>query len=147
MNTGTEEIKHKILQALRKHKAVLRGIKYGEFADELSETIYGLIGDDMNLDWNMRHGFTPELEKVARKLERGLGIMLKRDEDSVEVYQWLAAQDEAGQPISKWIEWATAEERVQYVNQYRSPGLIRTHYKSAFSSNGSANPQGLEIGF
>jgi hypothetical protein len=147
MKTGTQQIKYKITDALKKYKAVLNGIKHGPFADELTAEIFELIGGDMNADWNMRHAFPVELEPFVRKIERGLGINLMRDEKSIEVYEWLQEQDREGHTIARWIEWAKDDERVKFINQYRQPGLIKTHYKFAFDGEGKYNPQGLEIGF
>lgn len=130
MNVGTEEIKHRILKSLKKHKAVLRGIRYGEFADDLTAEICGLFGGEM-LAMDIGHDIPTEIIELIQKLERNLGGMkFKRDPESLDVYKWILEQP-AGE-LQMFFKWATAPDRRQYVGKYRkSPGAIRFDWSQA----------------
>lgn len=135
MKTGTDQVKHKVLHYLKKYKAVLRGAKYGEFADELTAEIMKLIGDDMrNKEWDDWHGFPEELRVIVTRLERFLNLRnMMRDERAVEVYQWIAEQESAGKTIAKFADWALQPERAQFVGKYKkTPEAIKTDWALAF---------------
>lgn len=143
MKIGTQKLVYTVENILYENH-----VKNGRrrIANEIVEAIMELIGEDMNKVWNAAHNFPVELEPIVRRLEKGLSMMLKRDEISAEVYRWLIEQEQEGRKIEKWIEWATADERVKFISQYRSVGVIKAHYKLAFESNEGYNPQQLEIG-
>ena len=134
MNVGTEQIKYKILRALKKHKAVLRGIKYGEFADDLSEEIFELIGGEM-LEMDLMHNIPTNIMQLIRKLERGLGgYKFPRDEQALEVYRWILEQPE--KELKTFITWATELDRIQYVGKYRNnPLAIQFDWEQARPAN------------
>ena len=102
-----------------------------KFSKDLAKQIYGLLEADMDARWNSAHDFPQELEPVIRKLQKGLGMNLMRDETAVEVYRWIKEQDEAGKPIEKFIEWALADEQRKFISKYRfNPGLIKNEMLS-----------------
>lgn len=143
-NVGTEKIKRMILKALKNHGASFKRTRYGVFADELANEIYGLIGGEMNLEWNSVHGFPNELEPLVRKLERGLGLRMKRDERAVEVYQWIREQGD--ERLKAFIKWATDPERARFLGKYRnSPEAIQIDYQMV-GTGGNDRPD-LEVGF
>ena len=122
---GVRNGKRKLSQKIVKH-----------IADDLLEN------KDMNGAWNAAHAFPQELESTVKKFERGFGISLMRDEAAVEIYRWIAEQKPAD--VDKFIAWATAEERVQYIGKYRkSPGLIKAEWKLAFPKSTSESRVGL----
>lgn len=132
MNVGTEQIKHKILRALKRSNAHLKQTRYGEFADDLAEEIYELLGEpDMSKkDWDLYHQFPPELLPIVKKLERALGgFTFKRDEQAQEVYRWVAEQPE--KDLRRFIAWAIAPERIAFVAKYRNnPATIRFDWEN-----------------
>lgn len=134
MNVGTEQIKHLILRALKKHKANLRGIRYGEFADDLSNEIYELFGGEM-LELDLLHDVPLDLLPLIKKLERGLGgFSFPRDKQSLDVYRWISEQPKGD--LQKFIKWATAPDRVQYVGKYRkNTGTIQFDWEQAVKNN------------
>lgn len=144
MKIGTQKLRYAVENILYENH-VIKGRR--RIANEIVDEFEKLMGDDMNIEWNMGHGFPQDLESIVRKLERGLGLTLPRDTDAAETYRWLKEQEQNGRPVSKFIEWALSKERAQYVNKYRkSPGLFKVDYEFAFETAGY-NPQGLEIGF
>lgn len=144
MKIGTQKLKYTVENILYENH-IINGRR--RIANEIVDTIMEMIGDDMNLEFNLGHGFPPELESIVRKLERGLGLMLKRDEDSIEVYKFIKEQEQNGRSVDKFIQWATSEERARFIAKYRnSPGLIKIDYAFAFETDGY-NPQKLEVGF
>jgi len=150
MKTGIEEIKQIILNNLYS-SGYMGGIPFKKFAKDTAKIIYETIlenGDDMNKLWNLAHDFPLELEPVARRIERELGVRVMRDEAAADVFRWLLEQEKNGKPLSKFFEWAKSPERVQYINQYRTPGVIQAHYPLVFAASiNQYNPQNLEIGF
>lgn len=137
MKIGTEQIKRKILAKLKRSKAVLNGVKYGDFADELTAEIMELIGDDMrNKEWDLIHSFPAELATIVDRLERGLGLRnMMRDERAQEVYRWIIEQEKEGKSLKVFISWALDAERARYVGKYRNnPDAIKTDYQMAFGS-------------
>lgn len=137
MKIGTEQIKHKILPKLKKYKAHLTGVKYGDFADELADEIIELLGDDMrNKQWDLAHDFPAELAAIVEKLERGLGLRnMKRDERAQEVYRWIIEQEKAGKSLKVFITWALDAERARYVGKYKNnPEAIKIDFQLAFTN-------------
>lgn len=148
MNPGTEKVKRLIMNKLGNHNAALRGIGYGKFAAELAEEINELYGGEMDNIWNEGHGFPAELESTVRTLEKGLGIILSRKSDTIEIYEWVREQDKSGKSVKRFIEWATSPEQAKYAGKYRfNPGLIKLDYQYAFEDQAGYNPQNLEVGF
>jgi hypothetical protein len=141
MKIGTEQIKHKILRKLKKHNAVLKGAKYGEFADELAEEIISLIGDDVNSDMKniaIARGATPEAikayERVCKAFDRH--SLPFRNQNDYEVYIWIVEQDSTNKTIEKFAQWARFPENLTYINQYfKDPQNIKTQWARAFSNN------------
>lgn len=128
MTSGTQKLVYKVEDILYQNH-----IRSGKrrIAREIVDAVMELMGDDMSKrDFDLAHNFPLELNPIVRQLESGLGVVMMRDENAVEVYRWLAEQGK--DKISKFIQWATAAERVQYVGKYRrSPGLIKTEWKLA----------------
>lgn len=131
MKIGTQQIQHIIYEQLTRARAEVPGGR-GKFAKDTAKLIYDALESDMSKkDWDLFHGFPSELEPVVNQLRRGFGFEPMRDESAQEVYRWLAEQGE--DKINKFIQWATAPERVQYITKYRkSPGLIKTEWRLAF---------------
>jgi len=137
MKIGTEQIKHKIIDKLKKNKAHLKGVKHGDFADELAKEIMELIGDDMrNKEWDLIHSFPAELAAIVDRLERGLGLRnMMRDERAQEVYRWIIEQEKDGKSLKVFISWALDAERVRFVGKYKNnPDAIRVDYQAAIGS-------------
>ena len=137
MKIGTEQIKHKIIDKLKKNKAHLKGVKHGDFADKLAKEIMELIGDDMrNKEWDLIHSFPAELAAIVDRLERGLGLRnMMRDERAQEVYRWIIEQEKDGKSLKVFISWALDAERVRFVGKYKNnPDAIRVDYQAAIGS-------------
>lgn len=144
MKYGTQKLVYQVENILYENH-----IRNGRrrIANEIVDTIMELLEADMNKDWNMGHNFPTELETTVRKLERGLGINLMRDDNAIEVYRWIKEQDEKGKSIQKFIEWALQDEQRKYISKYRfNPGLLKNDYPFAFEDTNGYNPQQLEIG-
>ena len=137
MKIGTQQIQNAIYEQLTRARVDVPGGR-NKFAKDLAKIIYELIGDDMsNRDWDAMHGFPEDLVPLVRKLQTGLGLRMKRDEDAIAVYRWLSEQGD--DKIKHFIKWATAEERVQYVGKYRnSPEAIKIDWKMAFKETSPA---------
>jgi len=121
-----------------------RGKGSATLARQMSQVAdeYLTEAQNMNGAWNAAHAFPQELESVVKKFERGFGISLMRDEAAAEIYRWIAEQKPVD--IDKFIAWATAAERVQYIGKYRkSPGLIKAEWKLAFPKSTSESRVGL----
>lgn len=129
MSQGTQKLVYTVENILYENH-----IKNGRrrIAREIVEAVEEWMGDDMSRkDFDLAHGFPSDLNPIVKQLESGLGIVMMRDDAAIELYKWLAEQGR--EKIGKFIQWATAPERVQYVGKYRrSPGLIRTEWKLAF---------------
>jgi hypothetical protein len=135
MKVGTQKLIYEVEDVLYRNH-VTSGKR--RIAKEIVERVMELIGDDMSKkDWNQYHGFPQDLEPVVRQLERGLGVVMMRDEKAIETYKWLA--EKGAEKIKMFINWATASERVQYIGKYRrSPGLIQVEWKEAFKQTAPA---------
>ena len=146
MKIGTEQVKRKIMNKLKKHKATLRDIGYGEFSQELAEEVISLFGDDMNTEWMVAHDFKPEYEEIAKRLEKGLSMNLfKRTSAAAVVYQWLIEQEQQGKKIETFCHWAMNPSRREYVGKYRSkPENIMADFPLAFVGNTSGRAAMLE---
>jgi len=103
MKIGTQKLKYTVETILYENH-IINGRR--RIANEIVDTIMELIGGDMNLEWNLGHGFPQDLEKVVRELERGLGLNMPRDTDAAETYRWIKEQAQNGRPVSKFIVWA-----------------------------------------
>jgi len=142
MNPGTEKVKHKILDKLKKYKAVLRNCKYGEFADELTDEIDKLFGGDMNQDMQviaMARGFSPKDLEICKKVEKTFGFdqVSMRPED-IEVYRWIYEQETKGQTLRDFVTWAKHPDRLQYIRKYRkSANDIKIDWELAFTQKNS----------
>lgn len=138
MKVGTEQVKHKILNKLKKYKANLRDITHGKFADELADEIIELFGGQMNADVKvmaMARGASPEEIELSEKVERAFGFdqVNMRPED-IEVYRWIFEQEAKGQTLRAFVEWAKHPDRLQYIRKYRkNPSDIKLDWGLAFS--------------
>lgn len=128
---GTDDVAYELWKALKNSGANVTKNHLRVMREILTDLDEG--NDDMrNRQWNMVHGFPTELEPVIQKLEKGLGVSnMMRDENAIEVYRWVAEQKN----LSKFIEWATMPERVQFIGKYKkNPGLIKVEWKAAMES-------------
>ena len=134
MNFGTQQIQDIIFNQAK--RAGLRGYPLGKFAKDTAKLIMELMEgeEEMNKQWNLAHDFPEHLEKVVRRLEKGLKFNLfPRTEEAKKVYEWVLEQEENGMELEKFIAWAMMPERVQYAGKYRSkPLYIQADYPQAF---------------
>lgn len=131
MNFGTQHIQDIIYQQV-KRAGYKGGIPYGKFAKDTAKLVYELIGDDMSKrEFDLVHNFPQELEPIVSQLSKGFGFLMMRDENAIEVYNWL--KEQGRDKIAVFIKWATDDERVKFVGKYRkAPGLIKTEWRLAF---------------
>jgi hypothetical protein len=139
MNFGSQQIRDIIFDQAK--RAGLRGYPLGKFAKDTSKMIYELIEESeptvSKKEWNLVHNFPQDLEPIIRQLNKGFNFQMKRDDEAIEVYRWLAEQGK--DKIKQFILWATDVERVQFVGKYRNtPGYIKNDWKIAFTSQGKA---------
>lgn len=139
MKIGSEEIKHKILRKLKKHNAVLRGIKYGGFADELANEIILLIGEPMNSEMKimaLARGMSKEDIALCEKVERTFGFdAMPVTPGAIEVYRWIAEREKEGQRLQAFVEWAKRQEEGKFIRKYRNdPSNIRVDWDRAFQA-------------
>ena len=134
---GTEPVKRKVMNKLKKYKAVLRGIGYGEFADEIVSEFFELLGDSMNHEVKTLargRGIPEEVLKMCERVEKAFGFdaMNLTDKD-IEIYKWLIEKNKEGQTIERFVEWAREPERAQFIRKYRnSTGNIKNDWNLAF---------------
>lgn len=151
MKTGLQEIKDIIFNHL-KRSGYRGGVGIGKLSKDTAEEIYELLerNEDMNKGWNAAHDFAPELEKVARRLEKGLSLgLFKRTPEAAEVYKWVIEKEKNGESLDVWMTWAMNPDRVKYVGKYRANITnIVADWPQAFDGRVKGyNPQNLEIGF
>lgn len=126
-----EDIKYIVKRVLRNYQMQGRDSAARAVATEIYDAIERTYS--MNVEWNIANNFPPALEPTVKRLEKGLGILLKRTEPSAKIYEWIAEQEKQGKKIEKFTTWATQPERAQYLPKYFSkPEYLQVDYQQAF---------------
>ena len=131
MNFGTYDIEQVIYKQLAQANARFDGISYKKFSKDLAKRIYAMIGDGVNLAPQ-----DSDVVKFSKRVGLALGLSdMPLDDVSISAYQWIAQQEQNGQTIEKFAEWARTGEQSKYIGKYhKGAGIIKNDWARAFTS-------------
>lgn len=111
------------------------------FKDVAKEIVklYETEEDNMQTDLKamaLARGISQEVIKYTDRICRAFSFsIVQLDPIAVEVYEWMMEQEQKGQTVEKFAEWARDPERVKFINKYRnSAGNFKNDWPLAFTA-------------
>lgn len=139
MNFGTYDIEQVILKQIAMGVTVQCKGGQGKFVKDLAKNLYAFLEENMHSDIKVLaavNGIDKEIVAYAERICNAFSFAtVQLTPIAIGVYKWMMEQEEKGQTVEKFADWARQPERAKFINKYRKDaGNFKNDWVLAFEA-------------